>query len=513
MGSKKVVCVNRFFYPDISATSQMVSDLAFHLAEKHHVHVVTSRLTYEREPERLPAKERTKQTIIHRVWTSRFGRRTLLGRAIDYVTFYVSASLRLLVLLKRGDVVVSMTDPPLLSLPVAVVAGLKGARLVNWLQDLFPEVAGQLDFKRFRKFLDGPLAWLRDRSLSAAACNVVLGDLMAATLEKKGIATDQIRVIPNWASSDRITPLPRELNPLRRAWGLNGKFVVGYSGNFGRAHEFASLLSAARDLSRRPEIVFLLIGGGRQRARLEAEAESQNLDNVMFQAYQPRELLSQSLSAADCHIVSLRPSLEGLIVPSKVYSAMAAGRPVIFLGALDGEIPRMMATGLSFGVCLAPDDAAGLVSVIEYMCDSPEPSAALGENGRELFERQFDQPIALAKWSELMTALGLGVRASAGVAEDSDLWRMDIQTCPSCASSSAHRSRSRSRAERVRRDLTSDRLYRCHSCGWRGWLMPLDAGGSQGPVDAPPAPDFVRLDRDTTRKPVRVASASLEDLE
>jgi hypothetical protein len=211
--------------------------------------------------------------------------------------------------------------------------------------------------------------------------------------------------------------------------------------------------------------------------------------------------------------VSLKPSLEGLIVPSKVYSAMAAGRPVIFLGALDGEIPRMMGSGVSFGVCLAPDDAAGLVSVIEYMCDAPEPSAALGENGRQLFEEQFDQPIALEKWSALMRALGIGERAPATAAEDTELWRMDLQTCPSCASSSAHRSRSRTRTERVRRDLTAERLYRCHSCGWRGWLPPLDAGGSQGPVDVSADPDLVSLDAQTARRPMRVATASLEDLE
>ena len=504
----KVVLVNRFFHPDISPTSQMLTDLAFHLAERHRVHVVTSRLTYDRDADSrlLPAMERLRQTIIHRVWSSRFGRRSLGGQALDYLTFHLSAALRLMLLVKRGDIVVCMTDPPLLSVPVAIAAALKGARLVNWLQDLFPEVATQLELKRVRGIL-GPLLWLRDRSLSRAMCNVVVGDLMAAKLRRRGIVPGTIRVIPNWASGDSIAPVPRELNPLRREWGLEGKFVVGYSGNFGRAHDFASLLVVARTLAYRPEIIFLLIGGGKQRPQLETEVRTHNLRNVIFQPYQPRETLSQSLSAADCHIVSLKPSLEGLIVPSKIYSAMAAGRPVIFLGALDGEIPRMMGTGPSFGVCLAPDDAVGLAKVIEYMADSPEPVAALGDTGRRLFEALFNQPTALAKWTALVTELGVSPRAAVPEAEE-DLWRLDVQTCPSCAALSAQRSRSRTRAERVRRDLSPERLYRCHACAWRGWLTPMDSGGNQAPPDPQSAPDLSALDS-AARPPRNQASSAI----
>jgi colanic acid biosynthesis glycosyl transferase WcaI len=490
----KVILVNRFFYPDISATSQMVADLAFHLAEAHSVHVVTSRLTYERDAdvEPLPSKERLRQTVVHRVWTSRFGRQTLAGQAADYLTFHGSAALRLLLLVKRGDVVICMTDPALLSVPVAIVAALKGGRVVNWLQDIFPEVAAQLDFRRVRA-IERPLAWLRDRSLSRAVFNVVLGDLMAAKVAGRGIAENTVRVIPNWASGERITPVAPDVNPLRREWGLDGKFVIGYSGNFGRAHDFASLLAVARQLKDRPEIVFLLIGGGRQRPKLEAEVRSQNLDNVMFQPYQPRETLSQSLSAADCHIISLKAALEGLIVPSKIYSAMAAGRPVIFLGALDGEIPRMMGSGPSFGFCLAADDVSGLAEVIQYMADSPERAASLGGTARLIFEERFDQPASLAKWRGLIGEFGVSARASVPEAEQ-ELSPLDVQTCPSCASISAQRSRSRSRAERVRRDFSAERLYRCHACGWRGWMTPLDSGGRQAPPDVPSAPDLSSLD-------------------
>jgi glycosyltransferase involved in cell wall biosynthesis len=402
----KVVFLNRFFYPDISPTSQILSDLAFHLAANRPVHVITSRLKYDQTGEQLPGSESIRGVTVHRVWTSRFGRDSLLGRTVDYLTYYLSATLRLFLLVKRGDVVVSMTDPPLISVPASIVARLRGARMVNWLQDIFPEVAGELDFKRLPRLTGNVLAWFRDRSLSTAMCNVVLGDLMAARLTERAIPAAQIRVIHNWSSGDEIKPLAPDRNPLRREWGLDGKFVVGYSGNMGRAHEFAALLGAAERLSGRHDIVFLLIGGGKQRGALEAEVHARGLSNVVFYPYQPREVLAHSLTAPDCHIVSLKPSLEGLIVPSKLYSSLAAGRPVIFLGARDGEISRLMNTSPAFGIRVAPDDVEGLVRAIECLSANPDQSAAFGTTGRQLFERHFDQPIALAKWTSLITELG-----------------------------------------------------------------------------------------------------------
>lgn len=400
----KLILLNRFFHPDISPTSQLLSDLAFHLAREHPVHVITSRLTYNAPDAALPPSEVVRRVVVHRVWTSRFGRRSLAGRSIDYFTFYISASFQLFRLARKGDIVVPMTDPPLISVPAAAAAWMRGATVVNWLQDLFPEVAMELDFKRFAG-LARLVAHIRDRSLAAAKCNVVLGELMATRVAGRGVARDRIRVIPNWSSGDEIAPVARGANPLRREWGLESKFVVGYSGNMGRAHEFASLLDAASRLRHRQDIMFLFIGDGKQRPTLEAHARDRRLHNVMFQPYQPKVLLTSSLGAADCHVISLRPSLEGLIVPSKLYSSMAAGRPVVFIGAMDGEISRVMQAGSPIGVSVAPDDVDGLVRVIEHLADHRDESSALGTSARHIFEQHFDRPIALAKWSALIAEL------------------------------------------------------------------------------------------------------------
>src|SRR5262245_4927732 len=224
----------------------MLSDLAFALADRGQaVCVITGRQRYDAPTERLPARGTVKGVSVHRLWTSRCGRANLLGRAVDYATFYAAAAWSLWRLARRGDVVIAKTDPPMLSLIAAPVCRLRGARLVNWLQDIFPETAEALRIGgRGAKALFRVLRWLRDRSLKAAHTNVVLAERMAERVCGLGIPAERVRVIANWADGKAIEPIEREANSLRAAWGLADAFVVGYSGNLGRAHEIETLLEA-----------------------------------------------------------------------------------------------------------------------------------------------------------------------------------------------------------------------------------------------------------------------------
>ena len=137
-----LVFVNRYFHPDHAATGQLLADLAFHAARRGHaVTVVTGRQRLERPAAALPARERLHGVEVRRVWSTRFGRAGLAGRALDYLSFHLAAALHLLGALRRGDVLVAATDPPLLCVSAGFAARLRGARLVNWCHDLFPEVA------------------------------------------------------------------------------------------------------------------------------------------------------------------------------------------------------------------------------------------------------------------------------------------------------------------------------------------------------------------------------------
>lgn len=362
----KLIFINRYFYPDHSATSQMLSDLAFGLAKdgsEHVLHIVTSRQRYDDASAKLPAYELIQNVHIHRVATTRFGRQNLAGRAVDYLSFYLAAGFCLLKITHKGDTLVAKTDPPMISLVAALAAKLKRAHLVNWLQDLFPEVAAELGVKLARGMPYKILKNLRNRTLRQAQMNVAIGELMAERLRREGIPAAKITVIHNWADGEQLQPIPHEQNPLRAAWGLQGKFVVGYSGNLGRSHDFATILDVAAALKDRDDIVFLLIGGGAQLPQIQKECAEKGLSNVIFKPYQPREKLSESLSVADVHLISLKPELESLIVPSKFYGVLAVGRPVIFIGAEDGELAGII-NKHRCGYVVAQNDVDSLAGVI-----------------------------------------------------------------------------------------------------------------------------------------------------
>lgn len=397
----KLVFVNRYFYPDHSATSQLLSDLAFDLAGRGaDVRVITGRQRYDEPAARLEASGYIHGVRVWRVPTTRFGRARLAGRAVDYVSFYVSACYRLWREVRPGDVVIAKTDPPLISLVAAMVAKWRGATLVNWMQDLFPEVARALGVTMVTEAVSNRLKTLRNWSANAARCNVVLGELMASHLANEGVDQRRIKVIENWIDDD-VVPVPHVANPLRHEWGLDGKFVIAYSGNLGRAHEFETILAAAGLLWKDRDIVFLFVGGGAQVDNVRRQVAVRQLGNVVFKPYQPRERLAESLSSADVHLISLRPALEGLIVPSKFYGAVAVGRPVVFIGDQKGEIPRILARDRC-GYAVPVGDAYALAVKLRTLSLDPALAQRLGGNGRRLFLGRYRKDLALSAWRDVL---------------------------------------------------------------------------------------------------------------
>ncbi len=415
VSAARLVFVNRYFHPDCSATSQMLTDLGVALARSgHQVHVICSRQLYDDPGARLAAGELVDGVQVHRVWTTRFGRRRLIGRAIDYATFYASGAWALVRLLSRGDTVIAKTDPPLISIVAMVAARLKGAHLINWLQDLFPEVASQLGVDPLPRPLSALLRHGRDLALRFALANVVLGQRMREKLLALGIATDKICIIENWAERTPAQPKSSAGSELRRRLGLCGEFVVAYSGNLGRAHEFETLLGAAQMLREDTGIVFLMIGGGSGMEELRAAVTARGLTSFRFLPYQPRETLSDCLAAADVHWVSLRPALEGLIVPSKFYGILAAARPVVFIGDPDGELARHIRDG-QCGADIGVGASEDLVRLLRRWKAEPALRDRLGRNGHRLYQERYDAGRAVEQWQRMLTPSGRAGDASSPV--------------------------------------------------------------------------------------------------
>jgi colanic acid biosynthesis glycosyl transferase WcaI len=433
-----IIFLNRYFAPDHAATSQILSDLAFELGERDwRVAVITSRQLYDAPRRYLSHRETIAGVKVYRVWTSRFGRNNLAGRSIDYMTFYFSAAWQLWRMARQGDIIVAKTDPPMLSVIAAPVAWLRRAHLINWLQDLFPEVAQALGVgsKKWLRAAFRLMILVRNWSLRRASVNVAIGNHMAKHLEDIGIARDRIRVIPNWADGKLVRPQNCRTNNLRHAWDLQHHFVVGYSGNLGRAHDFDTLLGAIALLESgsereaasgaigpisapisqaafgvgpqtEPKVAWLFVGGGALRKKFEAAILSRGLKSTHFRAYQLREHLNESLSVPDVHIVSLRPEMEGLIVPSKYYGIAAAGRPTIFIGDEGGEIAHILNIE-QCGWTIRPGNAVALAELVTHLAANPKLVQEMGQRARVAFEREFDFPIAANAWEALLREINL----------------------------------------------------------------------------------------------------------
>lgn len=384
----------------------MLSDLAFRLAARGvSIAVVTSRQLYEDPHAALPGRETVNGVDVHRVATATRGRSRLLGRALDYVSFHMAAGFELLKMLSRGDVLVAKTDPPLIALVASRAAALRGAVLVNWLQDLFPEVASVLTPGLIPGGVERLLVAARNKSLRRAAMNVVLGDRMRGRLLAVGVEPSRVKVVPNWANAASVIPQPTSSSVTRQRLGLEvGRFVIGYSGNLGRAHEFDTLIGAARLLRTQRQFAFVITGGGAKAEALRDAVRAEGLDNFFFQGYQPEELLSDSLAAADVHFVSLLPALEGLIVPSKIYGILAAGRPAVFVGDPAGDLGRLV-TSEDCGIALPVGDSERLAAELVALRDSPERLAAMGMKARQLAVSRYTSEHAVAEWLAFVEAI------------------------------------------------------------------------------------------------------------
>jgi glycosyltransferase involved in cell wall biosynthesis len=401
---RRVIFVNRYFDPDQSATSQMLTDLSRGVgARGYETHVVCSRQLYDDASARLVPDEVRCGVRVHRVATTRFGRARLVGRAMDYASFYFTCAFALLKHLRRGDLLVAKTDPPLLSILVVPIARMKRAVLINWHQDVFPEVASQLGANPLPGWLDHFLKRIRDASLRAAKMNVVIGGRMREYLAARGIPEHKLCVIENWADADAIRPKPSKASALRASLNLNGRFIVCYSGNLGRAHEIETLLAAAATLKDDPRFVFLFIGGGAKMAALRGAVAEQALDSFRFLPHQSRDTLEDSLAAADVHLVSLLPALEGLIVPSKVYGILAAGRPLIFIGDTDGDVARTIDRA-KCGRVVSVGDPTALRDAMRTWEARPDELVRMGARARRLFCEEFTLQRAIERWVALIEA-------------------------------------------------------------------------------------------------------------
>lgn len=407
---------NRSYYPDMGATGQLLTELCEDLVAHHgwEVSVVAGLPTVtlngangcgngtaESTGWGLIRKEGIRGVAVLRASGTRLPKMRFVGRVANYVSYFASAALAG-GWARRPDVVMSLTDPPIIGLTALAWARRWRVPFVFLCQDIFPEVAALLEDVQ-SPTVNRLLERINRLLICNAARVIVIGETMGARLiAGKGADSGRVRVIHNWADCSAITPGEKR-NPWCIGAGLADQFVVMHSGNMGLSQNLDILLGAADRLRSRPDIVTAMVGDGVKRGTLEERARSQGLANVRFLPYQAKERLTESFAAADVFIIALKEGLAGYMVPSKLYSILAAGRP--YVAAVE-EACEVAAITRKYecGLLAKSGDPDDLTEKILTLYHNRDLLSRLGANARRA-ALEFDRPLQVRAYDELFHEL------------------------------------------------------------------------------------------------------------
>lgn len=328
----RVLLLNQCFHPDHVSSAQHLTDLAQGLAQAgHEVVAVAASRGYDNPERRFPVRETWQGVEIHRIWTPGLGKKAKWRRYVDFATFWMNATL-ILLRLRRFDVTVCLTSPPLISSLGTMMAVIKGGAVVPWVMDLNPDEAVAAGWLKAGGLPERIMTALQKWSFRRAARIVALDRFMAERLRAKEVAAEVIHVDAPWSHDDAVRWDVPGREAFRAAHGLVGKFVVMYSGNHSPCHPLDSVLEAARELAGHGTLHFLFVGGGSEHGKVRAFAESHSLKNITCLPYQPKDQLSASLSSADLHLVVMGAPFVGIVHPCKIYNILALGLPFLGIG-------------------------------------------------------------------------------------------------------------------------------------------------------------------------------------
>jgi colanic acid biosynthesis glycosyl transferase WcaI len=373
-----ILLLNEYFPPDTSATAKMAATIVEALAARHRVTVLAGRPSYdptEYFPWRLLRRESRNNITIERVGSTAFPRFQMKRRVANYLSFSFLAVVRALFI--PSDVILAMTDPPFCGILGALISALTGRPLVYNIRDMYPDMALGGDI-----VTPGFLARIWERlhrwALRRARKVIVLGEDMRDRIVAKGVNPSHVAVVRDGA---RIPDqLPAADNPVAREIRGDSQFVAIHAGNLGFYGAWDTLLAAVRTLAGTGSRI-IFVGDGAEKQRLVAA--SADLDAVRFLPFRPASDIPYVLSAGDAHIVTIKRGLEGVIVPSKLYPILAAGKPVIAVADQRTDVARIVSDA-GCGVVVDPDDPRALASAIRALAADPARIAEMGQRARTI---------------------------------------------------------------------------------------------------------------------------------
>jgi glycosyltransferase involved in cell wall biosynthesis len=402
-GKPRVCIINQYYVPDVASTGILLHELARELARTgHEVEVITARPSYG-PPESwvpCPARETFEGVRVTRLKVTRFSKDRILGRLVNFLSFLVPLFFRMLLGARRDTVYLYSTNPPFLGIVGGVISLVRTHTYVNLLHDAYPDLAVWVGKIRAGSPIER--VWLRLNRLtySRGRRAIVLCEAAKELVESKWRPpAGSVRVIHNWTDPAKIVPRPKAESALAREHGLVAPFVALYSGNLGLYYDFDTLLGAA-ELLRDENFRLVLIGGGGKRDQIARAIKERGLSNTLLLPYVPTDRLGDSLIACDTSVVSIAPGIEGISFPSKLYTSLATGRPILAISEERSELRRMIERE-DCGRWFRVGDAAGLAAGLREMMRDPARCERQGENSRRFFDREFTLEAAAAKYAQV----------------------------------------------------------------------------------------------------------------
>lgn len=377
---KNFVFITQVYVPDPAAVGQHLADAAEELAARgHNVTVYTSRSGYDDPSVIYPSKENVRGVDVRRLPLSSFGKSSILVRVLGGLAFVGQAVLRSSTR-RRIDAVVVSTSPPMASLGALALGALRRTRVKYWVMDINPDQLVALGMARPGSASVRAFEWLNRRILAKADDVIVLDRFMAERVRSKHDVGAKLTVLPPWPAEDPPDVVVHSENPFRTAHVPEDKIVLMYSGNHGPSNPLTTILEAAKRVAANPRLMFMFVGGGVGKREVD-EAVSPSIISL---PYQPQSGLRHSLAAADVHIVTVGDAIPGIVHPSKVYGAMAAGRPILLVGPADNHVADILKEH-HIGWHVRHGDVEGAIAVLENIAATPrEELAAMGRRAREV---------------------------------------------------------------------------------------------------------------------------------
>jgi colanic acid biosynthesis glycosyl transferase WcaI len=397
--------LSELYYPEETSTGYFLTKMAEGLATSLNVGVLCAQPTYSQRGIRAPWHEYRRGVEIWRCRGTALDKNVLALRLINTLSISGGVLFSALRRVRRGDVVLAVTNPPTLPLLAALVTRAKHAKSVVLVHDVYPDVLVRLGVLRDGSALERGLRSILRRAYRGAAGVIVLGrDMKSLMARRFKIEPDKVTVIPNWADCDEIFPMDRSGNPLLLSLGISDKFVVQWAGNMGRTHDLECLLGAAEILREHRHIHFLFSGWGARRAWLEAAVVRQLLPNVSLVPDQLRDGLSTLLNACDISAISFVPGMAGISVPSRMYNVLAAGKPLVASADEASELSVVIREE-GVGWVVTPGDAAAMARAILEAQSDPERVTAMGKRARSVAETKYSFEGSKAKYNSLFAQL------------------------------------------------------------------------------------------------------------